>query len=284
MARRASNSSAAVVALVSMPWVCPIVVSAQTDLYRERDRGGSGVASSQFGTFVERGELVVYPFYEYYRDRNFEYKPSELGFTGQSDYFGRYRAHEGLVFLAYGISSRLLVEVEAAVITARLERDPTDTSGLPPSGLEQSGLGDVEAQLRYRWIEDAESAPEVFSYFESVFPFQRSKELIGTPTLELKYGMGVSRSSSAGTFTARAGLAYADDAFELGEYAAEYVRGLGDRLRVYLGVEGTQDEVELLTEAQIFLRPSARLKVNSAFGLTEKAVGWAPEIGIMLVF
>jgi len=242
------------------------------------------VASSQFATFVEQGELVVYPFYEYYRDRNFEYKPSELGFTDETDYFGRYRAHEGLLFLAYGISPRLVVEMEAAWITARLERDPADATGLPPSGLEQSGLGDVEAQLRYRWVEDSGGAPEVFSYLESVFPFQRSKELIGTPTLELKYGMGVSRSTALGTLTARAGLAYSDGAFELGEYAAEYVRGFGDRLRTYVGMEGTQDEVELLTEAQLNLAPYARLKLNSAFGLTEKATGWAPEIGIMFVF
>lgn len=48
-----------------------------------------------FGTYVRRGELLVYPFFEYYVDDNYEYKPSEFGFTPAVDYRGRYRASEG---------------------------------------------------------------------------------------------------------------------------------------------------------------------------------------------
>lgn len=271
-------------AALAFRWLTPPSLDAQIEAYRLRDCGGSGVASSQFATYVLPGELVVYPYYEYYRDRNAECKPSELGFAGNQDYFGRYHAHEGLIFLGYGISRRLMIEMEAAVITAHLEPSPDDPSAFPVNGIEESGLGDVEAQLRYRWREDSDGGPEVFSYFESVFPFQKDKRLIGTSSLELKYGMGVSRSTSLATFTVRAGAALIDGAAELGEYALEAVRGVTGRLRVYCAVEGSQDEVELLAEAQALLAPGVRLKVNSAFGLTQKATGWAPEIGVLSVF
>ncbi|MDP2958796.1 MAG: hypothetical protein Q8N53_20395 [Longimicrobiales bacterium] len=251
--------------------------------FRQRDRGGPGVASSQFATFVQAGDVVVYPFYEYYRSNSAEYKPSELGYTGEEDYFGRYRAHEGLLFVGYGLTGRLLLEFEAAVITARQEKASDDSSDFP-AALEQSGLGDVEAQLRYRWGEETETRPEIFGYFETVFPFQKAKRLIGTSSLELKYGMGLARSRSWGTTTLRASVAWADGKAEIGEYAVEYVRGVSDRVRIFAGIEGTQDEVALITEAQISLARNVRLKLNNSFGLTSKATGWAPEVGVMFIF
>ncbi|MGD2217297.1 MAG: hypothetical protein PVJ64_11085 [Gemmatimonadales bacterium] len=36
-----------------------------------RDRG-AGVASSMFGTYIERGELLICPLYEYYHDSNLD--------------------------------------------------------------------------------------------------------------------------------------------------------------------------------------------------------------------
>jgi len=59
---------------------------------------------------------------------------------------------------------------------------------------------------------------------------------------------------------------------------------LSKRLCVYAGIEGTQDEVEFISEFQLWLSDTVRLKVNSAFGLTTKATGWAPEIGLMISF
>ena len=41
---------------------------------------GEGVATSLFGTYVQGGELLVYPFYEYSANHDQEYKPAELGF------------------------------------------------------------------------------------------------------------------------------------------------------------------------------------------------------------
>ncbi|MBI5445481.1 MAG: hypothetical protein HY900_30235 [Deltaproteobacteria bacterium] len=43
-----------------------------------RDRG-TGVATSMFGTYVKKGETLVYPFAELYFDSDLEYKPDELG-------------------------------------------------------------------------------------------------------------------------------------------------------------------------------------------------------------
>ena len=40
-----------------------------------RDRG-TGVSTSMFGTYIRQGELLFYPFFEYYLDKNMEYKLS----------------------------------------------------------------------------------------------------------------------------------------------------------------------------------------------------------------
>jgi hypothetical protein len=263
--------------------VLPSEVRAQFEAYRERDRGGAGIPASQFATFVEAGDLLFYPYYEYYWDRTAEYKPSELGYSADMDYFGRYTAHEGLIFLGYGFSDRMHVELEAAVITARQEKGANDTSDFP-AFLEESGLGDVEAQLRYRWREESEDRAEIYGYFETVFPFQKSRKLIGTSSWEFQYGMGWARSRSWGTTTLRAALGWAEGSPELGEYAFEYARGVSDRLRIYGAIEGSEDEVELISEAQVFLTPDIKLKLNNAFGLTKKAPGWAPEVGVMFTF
>lgn len=55
-------------------------------------------------------------------------------------------------------------------------------------------------------------------------------------------------------------------------------------MRLFGAVEGSEDEVELITEAQWFLRPNVFLKLNNAVGITSKATGWAPEIGVMWSF
>jgi len=68
---------------------------------------------------------------------------------------------------------------------------------------------------------------------------------------------------------------------EFGEFAVEYLKRVSPAWRVYLGVEGTQDELELITEAQWHITRSVFLKLNNAFGITSKATDWAPEVGIM---
>lgn len=249
-----------------------------------RDRG-TGLPTSQFGTYIRRGELLVYPFFEYYRDNDAEYKPSELGYHLDEDFRGKYRASEGLLFLGYGLTDWLAIELEAAVIDATLETSPDDHSGVP-ARIHESGLGDVEGQLRARWSREGERTPEVFSYFEAAAPLQKDKVLIGTADWELKLGAGVAKGFSWGTMTLRAAAEYSkeESKLELGEYAVEYLKRLSSAWRVYLGVEGTQDEVALITEAQWHLTDSIFLKVNNAFGISSKATDWAPEIGIVFSF
>jgi hypothetical protein len=281
LARRTRQGALALIALLAS-FSAP--AEGQVADFRARDRGGNGIPSSQFATFIEEGEIIFYPYYEYYRDDDAEYKPSELGYTDNVDYFGRYRAHEGLLFLGYGISGRLHVELEAAVITAKQERADDDTSDFPAVGIEESGLGDVEAQLRYRFREETDGSPEVYGYFETVFPLQEKNTLIGTSAWEFQYGMGLARSFSFGTMIFRGAVAWADGSPEIGEYAVEYVRGLSDFLRLYGAVEGSEDEVEFITEVQVHFTPNIRLKLNNALGVTKKAPDWAPEVGLMFSF
>lgn len=249
-----------------------------------RDRG-TGQPTSMFGTYIRKGELLVYLFFEGYVDRNLEYKPAELGYGLDVDYRGRYRATEGLLFLGYGVTDWLAVEMEAAVIRARLEKDPADRSGLP-AALTEAGVGDIEGQVRARVVRETDGRPEVFSFFEAVAPNAGSRRLIGTPSLEVKVGGGIIKGTRAGTFTVRAASAFekAEGRFEPGEYAVEYLKRLSPTWRVYAGVEGDQDEVALITELQWHVSDRMFFKFNNGIGLTSKATDWAPEAGLVWSF
>ena len=247
-----------------------------------KDRG-AGMPTSIFGVYVQRGELIVYPFYEHYRDRNFEYKPEELGAVGDKDFRGRYRANEALIFMAYGITDRLSFEMEAATIKATFDKSPADTSGLPKRIVE-SGLGDVEGQLRWRWRKEDDHHPEVFSYAELVIPHGKQNVLIGTHGVEMKFGTGVIRGYKWGTLTARAAVEYAASStskFDQGEYAVEYLKRLSPKWRVFVGVEGKRDELSLIPELQWHLHRHIFVKFNSGVGLTSRAPDWTPEVGVV---
>jgi hypothetical protein len=236
-----------------------------------------------FGTYIRRGELIVYPFFEYYYGNSFEYKPSELGVPGEEDFRGRYRASEGLIFLGYGFTDGFAFEFEASVIDASLEKSPSDPSTLPPK-IKESGLGDVEGQFRWRWQKENEGRPELFSYFEFVFPHHEEKVLIGTPGWELKLGMGLIRGFRWGTLTVRLAVDYEEAStshFDLGEYAVEYLKRVSPHWRFYVGVEGSSDELSLITEAQWHLNRHVFVRFNNGLGLTSKALDWTPEIGIL---
>ena len=252
--------------------------------YYLSDRG-EGQPTSMFGTYIRRAELLVYPFFEYYVDNNLEYKPEELGYGLDEDFRGRYRASEGLLFVAYGLTDRLAIELEAAVITASLETSQDDPSGIP-ARIEESGLGDVEGQLRFRWNRENRTRPEFFSYLEAVAPNESDTGLIGTADWEFKFGTGLVKGFRWGTMTFRAAAEYSEEEskVELGEYAVEYLKRLSRSWRVYLGVEGNQDEVELITEAQWHISDSVFVKINNGFGISSKATDWAPEIGVVFSF
>jgi hypothetical protein len=247
-----------------------------------RDRG-QGTSLSQFATYVQKRQLIIYPFYEYYHDSDYEYSPNELGQALDQDFRGSFRANEVLLFLGYGVTERLAIEFEAAYIDAELEKSNEDPTSLPPT-ISESGVGDVEGQIRYRWALETASRPEIFSYFETVGPTQDEGSLIGTTDWEFKLGFGLMRGYSWGTVTGRGAVEYdlGEDAAALGELAVEYVRRLSAKWRVYGGFEGTQDEVSVIAEAQWHFVPRGCLKMNSGFGLTSKATDWAPEVGVML--
>jgi hypothetical protein len=244
---------------------------------------GTGVPTSMFGTYIRRGELIVYPFFEYYKDDDFEYNPEELGYAGTEDFRGKYRASEGLLFLGYGLTDDLAIEMEAAVIEASFEKSPADPSAMP-GRIEESGLGDVEGQLRWRWHRESERSPELFSYLEAVIPHAEEKLLIGTAGWEFKLGAGLVRGFRWGTLSLRAAVDYEEASsshFDLGEYAVEYLRRVSPRWRIYLGLEGTQDELSLITEVQWHLGRNAFIRFNNGLGLTSKATDWSPEVGIL---
>jgi len=248
-----------------------------------RDRG-TGVRTSLLGTYVRQGELLVYPFFEYYSDRNLEYKPSELGYGLATDFRGRYHASEGILFFGYGVTPDLALEFEGAVISAELQKSPSDTATVP-ARVRESGLGDVEGQIRWRFQRETESRPEFFTYFGTVFPLQKSKKIIGTQDWEFFFGVGLVRGFSWGTLTLRTAAEYSARQFDTGEYALEYLRRLSPSWRVVAAIEGNQiDEVSLLTEVQWFINQHAVIKINNGLGLTQNATDFAPEVGIMFSF
>jgi hypothetical protein len=246
-----------------------------------RDRG-PGIPTSMFGTYVRKGELLLYPFYEYYHDRNMEYEPFDFGLTSTQEYRGRYQAHEKLLFLGYGVSDRLALELEAGVISATFEKSPADNSALPLR-LEESGVNDVEGQIRWRWNQETATRAEYFTYFETVFPTGEKNNLIGTSDWQFKLGSGRVKGYTWGTFTARAAVEYdaGSNAFGAGEVAVEYLKRVSDRLRLFAMIEGTEDEWGLVPEIQLQFGRYGYLKLGAGFGLTSKATDVAPEVGFM---
>lgn len=228
---------------------------------------------------------LIYPFYEFYYDHNTEYSPSEFGYNDEEDYEGKSIGHEGLIYLAYGITDWLMIEIEAALITETLWKSDEDTTGMPDS-LHEDGLGDVEGQLRWRYFKENEKRPELFSYFETVLPLQPDRQLIGTSDWEFKLGIGIMKGFKFGTMTARFAIEYDGEESEVapGEYALEYLKKLSDYFVLFTMFEGEQDELEFVAELQIHFNKHIYSKIGSGFGITPKATDIAPEVGVMFVF
>jgi hypothetical protein len=247
---------------------------------------GEGIHTSLFGTYVREGELLFYPFYEYARSSRFEYKPSDLGFTGNKDFFGKEAEQEALVYFAYGFSDRIMAEFESALYMREVVRKASDDTSSMPNHLRESGVGDTEGQLRYRFLKETDSRPEVLTFFEVVLPLQKGRKLIGTHFWELSPGLNITKGFPLGTLSVKLSLSYTTDEHKatFGEYALEYVKRISDAWRFVLAVEGEQDELQAIGEVQYALTPHAVFKLNSGFGLTKKAPDVAPEVGIVFSF
>jgi hypothetical protein len=247
---------------------------------------GYGLPTSLFGTYISGHEFIVYPFYEYTKTTGFEYKPSELGYPGDTDYLGTTVEQEYLLFLGYGFTDGLAVELEVALYTTTSFDKAGDDPSSVPAQIDESGLGDVDMQLRWRWAAETEHRPEMYSFLEVTPPLQKNDVLIGTQDWEAAFGFGVIRGYRWGTISGRVAIAWdgADSKLDLGEYAVEYVKRTSPHWRFVATLEGETDEVSLIGEAQWFFASFAYLKLNCGFGLTEKAPDVAPEVGVLFHF
>ena len=248
---------------------------------------GDGIPTSLLGTYVREKEFIFYPFYEYTRFKKFEYKPSELGFTGEQEFFGKLVEREALVFLAYAFNDSLAIEFESAVhASANFTKAPEDNSTLPAS-IRESGLGDTETNIRWRYLKETQSRPELTFFMKTVFPLQRDKKLLGTPVWEFAPGVVVTKGYSFGTLAGRLAAGYdtGEHKVKFDEWAVDYVKRLDSNWRFVLSLEGAQlDEVSLIGELQYTLTKNAVLKLNMGVGVTTKAPTYAPEIGVMFRF
>ena len=247
---------------------------------------GRGVPTSLFGTYIEEGEFVVYPMYEYYSDKDEEYEPSEFGINDTTEYFAETTENEFLIFFGYGLTEDIILEFEAAVHTSKeFNRDPDDLSGTDDK-IEESGLGDVEGQVRWRWNRETETTPEYFSYFEYVLPLQEDDLIIGTQDWEFVLGFGAIKGLSWGNLTGRMSIAWdgGEKKVALSEYALEYLNRMSSTWSVVAAIEGEDDEVTFIGETQHALSDSATLKLNLGVGITSKATDIAPEVGVLFRF
>jgi hypothetical protein len=253
-----------------------------------RDRG-TGLPTSMFGTYIRQGELLVFPFFEYSIDNNREYQPDQFGLGPNEDFLARYQSTAGQLFMAYGLTDWLAIEFEAAYMNVTFEKSPDDLSETP-ARIKESGLGDVEGQLRIRWLKESEEHLEIFSFLEITAPSQKNKLLIGDKDWDFKPGIGLIRGFSWGTIAFKTDLEYNRESsnVDIGETTVEYLKRLSPSLHLYLGIEGGEggapDEWDLIAGLQWRIADFLFLKFDNALGVTPKATDWAPQIGSFFSF
>lgn len=133
-------------------------------------------------------------------------------------------------------------------LCASLAKAPEDLSALPRV-YRESGLASFETQLRWRWRQEDDRRPEVWSYLDVVYPTNKRKPLIGTADIETELGVGVTRGFNWGTLTARARppTRRSTTPFAIGEYGVEYLKRLSPRWRVFAGINGHETALTLTT-------------------------------------
>ncbi|MGE0773256.1 MAG: hypothetical protein AB7K37_16210 [Cyclobacteriaceae bacterium] len=247
-----------------------------------RDRG-DGIPTSLFGTYIEKGDFIFYPFYEYYVERQSEYNPLDLGFNTNQAFRGKFSAREELVYVAYGLNDWLMFELEASVIQARQTKDSGDNSNMP-AVYKESGIENIEGQVRWRYWKETARKPELYSYFLTVLPTQGSNSLIGTPGYEFKLGTGLYKGFHFGTLSINTAIQYDTDAKEyaFGGFTIEYLKRINKTFRVYTAFEGIPEETEWITELQIFPAPWLFFRLNNAIGISPDATDIAPEVGLLM--
>jgi hypothetical protein len=246
-----------------------------------KDRG-PGISTSLFGTYIEKGNVIIYPFFEYYYEKNSVYHPGDFGFDADREYAGKFTATEELIYLGYGITDWLMIEGEASIIQAKQRRATDDHSGMPASVTEQ-GLENIEGQLRWRYWSETAGKPELYSYFLTVLPTSENKKLIGTKGWEFKLGSGITKGFSFGTLTLSTAIEYntEDQEWGFGGVTLEYLKRVSDKFRFYIGLESFPDATEAILDLQFHLSPRMFIRLNNAIGIKSAATDIAPEVGIL---
>jgi len=278
-----SSTWKSVLVVAVLAWTAPLDAQESAPLPPYLKDRGRGVASSMFGTYIGRGELILYPYWEYYLDNNREYSPQELNFTGAQDFRGKYRESEWLFFAAYGLTDNLAIQAEVAGARASLRKAPEDLSALPAM-YRESGLTSFETQLRLRLRQEDERRPEIWSYLDVVYPTNKRSPLIGNAGVQSELGLGVTRGFKWGTLTARGSAAYegaSNTRFAIGEYGVEYLKRLSPKWRVFTGINGHETALTLITEAQWHIHRNVFIRFNQEIGLTSNANDWEPQLGIL---
>ncbi len=253
-----------------------------------RDRG-TGVSSSEFGSYIRRGELLIYPFFEYAVDKDLEYQPEEFGLGPNVDFRGKFHRYAGQIFFGYGLTDWLAIEFQAAYLSETLEKSPRDTFPTPDR-IHESGLADIEGQVRVRGLRESQYCPELFGFVEITFPSQKDKLLIGEPEMDFRPGIGIIKGFSWGTVTLRTGYEWNKDDHhhDIGETSLEYLKRLSESWVVHVVLEGGEtgaiDEWEMNTGFTWQVSDFARLKFNHMMGFSSKSTDWAPQLGVLFSF
>ena len=250
---------------------------------------GDGVTTSLFGTYVRGGEWLVYPFYEYVRDHE-EYTGEDLGISDDDeDYIGRLDIHQALLWVSYGITDDIAVELEPVVYEKHiLHQAANDTSsGIAGHFDESQTFLSLEGRVIWRALRETATRPEVYTFLEVDHPLRKEGVLVGNPDWEGGLGIGFVKGFSWGTVTPRFSLNYdhETDRLDIGEWAVEYLKRIDDSWRIVATIEGDSDqEIAVIGEIQWHFGHSAYLKLNNGFGVHGSAPSIAPEIGIMFSF
>lgn len=251
-----------------------------------RDRG-EGISTSMAGVYITRGQVLIHPFYQYTRDHDLEYQPREFGAGANVDFRGRLRGHAAQLFLAYGATDWLALELEGGYSHEEFRKPAADTFATPAT-LKESGFADLEGQIRLRALRETRKRPEIFGFVELTARLHPSKFLIGSPYWDVRPGIGLTKGFAFGTLTARviAEWNHEEKHGDLGEVTAGYLKRVSSAGLFYLGIEGgetgSMDEWELVPSVQWRLSKSVVLRVESPVGISPKATDWSPQVGVMV--
>jgi hypothetical protein len=263
-----------------------LVVMLPLALAAQGDRG-SGIRTSMVETYVEPGQLLVYPFAAYSWDHNFEYQPTMFGFPREQDFRGHYKTTEAAIFLAYGVTDWLAVELEGSQITSTFEKAPADSFGTP-ARIRETGFSDISGQIRMRLGQERGRRPEFFASVEVLPPMHGRQVLIGDRQWDVKGEIGAAKAYRWGTMTFRTTIEYnrGDTHWDLGETSLEYLRQVSRRGRVLVAIEGGEggapDDWVFVTAGRWRIARGLDLKFANGLGMFSKSNDWESQIGLLL--